>query len=425
MVPLLLVCVVSGTSILFALLGGLVLFSLDGKRKGFSWAALLGMMLQGMRTVKNLLITFLLVGILTALWRASGTIAVLVTSTSGFMRPALFLLMAFLLNCGVSILTGTALGTAATMGVVCMMMARAMGISPSWAGGAVLAGAFFGDRCSPVSTSALLVAQLTRTDIFTNIRGMLRTALVPFLLSCAVYTTAGLVMRPAGPGADVNSLFAQGFVISWAALLPALAILLLSLLRVNVRIAMSVSILLAALVCLFVQGMSLPVLLRTAVFGYSAQDTALAALVNGGGILSMVQVAAIVCLSSSYSGIFRKTGLLDEIKGRIAALSARTTPYAAALCTGAVSSAVACNQTLAIMLTHQLCEEIYDAPTALAIDLEDTAVVLSPLVPWSIASAVPLATLGVTALSIPAACFLYLLPLWRLMTQKGAAAASL
>ena len=101
------------------------------------------------------------------------------------------LLASFLLCCLVSFLTGTSFGSAATIGVICMTMADSMGIPSIYTGGAILAGIFFGDRCSPVSTSALLVSELTKTDLFSNIRNMLRSALVPFALCCIIYAQLG------------------------------------------------------------------------------------------------------------------------------------------------------------------------------------------------------------------------------------------
>ena len=128
------------------------------------------MALDGVLTVRNILITFLLIGILTALWRAAGTIAVIVSYASALIRPSVFLLMTFLLNCAVSVLMGTSFGTSATMGVICATMGTALGVDIRLIGGAVLSGVLFGDRCSPVSTSALLVAELTGTSVFDNIR---------------------------------------------------------------------------------------------------------------------------------------------------------------------------------------------------------------------------------------------------------------
>jgi NhaC family Na+:H+ antiporter len=119
-------------------------------------------------------------------------------------------------------------------------------------------------------------------------------------------------------------------------------------------------------------------------------------------------------ISASYSGIFKRTGLLDKFKSAIAALAHKTTPFAAMFLTSIPASCVACNQTLAIMLTHQLCKEIEPDEGSLAIDLSDSAVVIPPLVPWSIAGAVPLAGAGAPTISILASFYLYLLPLTRL-----------
>ena len=309
------------------------------------------------------------------------------------MEPRLFLVCSFLLNCLVSFLTGTAFGSAATMGAVCMTMAAALGADPLMTGGAILSGVYFGDRCSPVSTSALLVADLTGTDLFGNIRQMLRTCLVPFALAAGLYLLFGL-----------------------SSLIPAALILVLSALRVRVKAAMLASIAAAAVLCLAYQGAAPLTLLKDAVLGFSAQSPELATMIDGGGIVSMLQVGAIVCLSSSYSGIFQRTGLLEPIRRRIEAWGAVLSPYAAVLVTSVLASAIACNQTLSIMLTHQLCGGLEKSREKLAIYLENSAVVVAPLIPWSIAGGVPLASAGAPAASLLTAFFLFLLPLWQLVT---------
>lgn len=170
------------------------------------------------------------------------------------MEPRLFLVCSFLLNCLVSFLTGTAFGSAATMGAVCMTMAAALGADPLMTGGAILSGVYFGDRCSPVSTSALLVADLTGTDLFGNIRQMLRTSLVPFALAAGLYLLFGLSSPAAGQAADIAPLFALEFRLGPLPLIPAALILVLSALRVRVKAAMLASIAAAAVLCLAYQG---------------------------------------------------------------------------------------------------------------------------------------------------------------------------
>lgn len=414
----LLICIGFGVSILYALAFGLFLFLIYGRHRGFSWRELIRMALEGIGAVKNILITFLLIGILTAFWRASGTIAVIVCYASGLIRPSVFLLMTFLLNSAVSVLTGTAFGTAATMGVICAAMGSSMGVGPVWTGGAVLSGAYFGDRCSPVSTSALLIAALTETDIYHNLRRMLRSALVPFLLTCAAYLAIGTRAAGTGQAKDPVGVFSREFTLHWLALLPAVVILALSACRVNVKLSMASSIASAIPLCLLLQHVPAAALLKAAVLGYTPRNAEVAAIVSGGGIISMCRVAGIVCISSSYSCLFQKTGLLNGAKRRIASLEQKTTSFIATLVTAVTAGMIACNQTLTILLTHQLRLDASAEAGRLALDLEDSAVVVAPLIPWSIACNVPLSAVGAPLSAIVAAFFLYLLPVWRGLTSR-------
>ena len=399
-----------------ALLGGWVLFFLYGLYRKHSPAALWRMSAQGLRTVGNILFLFLLIGMITALWRACGTIPFLIYHAAGLISPEAFLLLAFLLNALVSYLTGTSFGTAATMGTICMTMAAAMGLPPALSAGAILSGAFFGDRCSPMSTSALLVAALTRTDIYKNIVLMMRTAAVPLFLTCGAYLFLGFRFSSGTFSAELLEPFAQIFSLPWTTLLPAAVIVVLSLFRVNVRWTMGLSILCSAVLCLTVQGMDLPTLGRTALLGCEPAAEELKPLLTGGGMVSMVKPLCIVSISSTYSGLFEGTGLLDGMKRGTARLARRVTPFGSLLAVSVGTCIIACNQTLAIMLTHALCKD-GQPPQELAVGLENTAVILAPLVPWSIAGAVPLASLGASAAALPAACYLYLIPLWDLLVH--------
>ena len=159
----------AGVPILYALIAGLILFSAYSLKCGFTLEQTGKMCLKGVNTVKNVLITMTIIGVLTGLWRSSGTIPAIVGYCVQLITPSVFLLLTFLLNSLVSFLIGTSFGTAATMGAICIAMAQAMDISLALAGGAAISGAFFGDRCSPVSTSTLLVAEVTHTDMYKNI----------------------------------------------------------------------------------------------------------------------------------------------------------------------------------------------------------------------------------------------------------------
>lgn len=417
---ILIACVATGASVLYALVIGYMLFAAYALSGRHTPLQVLRMSIRGIMTVKNVMLTLLLIGMLTALWRASGTIPTIVCYAAGFISPSIFLLVAFLLNCMVSFLLGTAFGTAATMGAICMTMALALKLDPVLVGGSILSGAYFGDRCSPVSTSALLTAELTGTNIFSNIIRMVKTSAVPFCGTCLIYTGIGfLTARHGAAQFHVRALFEKEFVIGVLTLIPAVMILILSLLRINVKKTMLASIVCSVVLCVFYQGLPLKEIFTISVFGYHSSDPNLAGMISGGGIISMVKVVAIVCLSSSYAGIFKETGLLDHLKTGISRLGSRCSAFAAILATSLITSMIACNQTLAIMLTQQLCDRVEQDKKRFAIHLENSVVVIAPLIPWSIAGGAPLASMGAPTAALLAACYLYLLPLWNLIQVKG------
>lgn len=402
-------------SIIYALIFGLMLFLFYGRYKKISWSELASASIDGVKTVKNILITFVLIGMLTSFWRAAGTIPTIVSYASILIRPSIFIVITFFLNCFISFLTGTSFGTAATMGVICATMGNALGIDIRLIGGAVLSGIYFGDRCSPVSTSALLVCELTKTNIFDNIKTMTKTSIVPFIITSIIYLVIGLKLPHSGEMPNLLTLFEREFSLNLICILPAVVIFILSGFRVNVKLAMSASIICAIPICLLIQDISIRELSKMAVFGYTAADNQVGQMLNGGGIASMVKVACIVSISSSYSGIFNKTGLLDNVKLAINKLSQKTNSFTAILVTSIFTGIVACNQTLCVLLTNQLCDNLVEEPSDLAIHLENTAIVIAPLIPWSIAGAVPLASIGSVTSAVLFACYLYILPLWQLL----------
>lgn len=414
-VAILILSIVLGKPLLAALGVGYVLFAVYAFIKGYGIKDVILMSFDGIKTVKNVLITFILIGMLTALWRAGGTIPAIVCYSSGFMITSAFFVFTFVMNCLVSFLTGTAFGTSATIGAVCMTMANMMGIDPVFTGGAILAGAYFGDRCSPVSTSALLVSEITKTDIYGNIKNMLKTAVIPFVISCVAYLIIGMIFpRAQMSNVDVHAMFAGEFNITPYAVIPAIVILLLALFKVNVKLSMLLSITASVFVCIFCEKYTFSEILSYSVFGFTAGDTSLSGIINGGGIVSMLRVAAIVCISSCYSGIFKKTGLLDPVKKLISKAGKHISVYASVLITSVITGCFACNQTLTVMMTDQLCSEFEKDKEKFALYLENSAIVIAPLIPWSIAGSVSLTSAGAPSESIAAALFLMILPIYSL-----------
>ncbi|WP_303237259.1 Na+/H+ antiporter NhaC family protein [uncultured Bilophila sp.] len=401
------VCVSTGATVLWALLLGLFCFVGYAFLQGHPARDVASMLLAGIRQVGNILLIFVLIGMLTAVWRASGTIPFIISNTLPLVNPTYFPLWVFLLCTLLSLLLGTSIGTVSTIGVIFMLLARTAGLNEAVTAGAVMSGIYVGDRCSPMSSSAALVCALTGTNIYDNIRAMWRTSAVPFALACAGYLAFSSGAARLGPKA--SGRLETFFTLNPWTLLPAACIVILSLCRIEVKRTMLWSILTGCGVCLFVQHMSASDLFRCLVFGYAPAPGM--EILAGGGILSMASVTGIVLLSSSYSGIFDATGLLNGFERAIASLARRIGAFRATALVSVPVSAISCNQTLAAILTCRLCRTGYPDRRALALPLENSVILIAALVPWSIACSVPCATLGVGMECLPYALYLYLVPL--------------
>lgn len=410
----LITCLLLKFSVVYALVIGYIIFIIYGLIKRHNLIILIKKSFEGVLTVKNILLVFILIGMITALWRASGTIAFIVYMGSKLISPSILILLTFLLCSILSVLIGTSLGTAATMGVICASIGKTMGVNPYYVGGAVLSGIYFGDRCSPMSTSALLVAELTKTNLYTNIKLMIKTSIIPFIVTCLFYLLLGFKSTVSNISVDVTEIFKQNYNLNIIVIIPAILIIILSILKINVKKTMLVSIVISFIIAMFIQRDSIVALINYCIFGYHHPNERLNLMMKGGGILSMVNVSLIVGISSSYSGIFKETKMLVSLKKYLKDFSKKTSSYFVIFLSSIISGAIACNQSLGTILTNELCGELVEKQK-MAIILENTIVLLAGLIPWNIAMEVPLKAIDVGIMAGVYAFYLYFLPLWNLI----------
>ncbi|MBQ2910964.1 MAG: Na+/H+ antiporter NhaC family protein, partial [Clostridia bacterium] len=308
-------------------------------------------------------------------------------------------------------------------GVVMMILARSGGVSVPMTAGAVLAGAFWGDRCSPISSSANLVAAITGTDLMKNIRNMMRSAAVPMVLTCIFYGILSYFNPLTASQTAIADNIAANYNLNFIVFLPAMIILILPFFKCKIKVSMAISIVLACGIALFMQGASVIDIIRSLIIGYKPGFTGeFADIIAGGGLISMFKAAMIVLTASTYSGVIEKIGIFDALEKLIMKYMAKLGKFTTAAAVSVVMSMISCNQTLAIMLTEQVMRkpnsemkiDKYDT----ALDLEDSAVLLPTLIPWNIASAVPLSGMGAPTYSIIFGFYLYALPLWRVVREK-------
>jgi len=414
---ILLYSIATGLSLVLALFLGLIAFVIYAFYRGFSPSSILSMIWKGIKSARTVIMVLTLIGILTALWRAGGTIPYIIYHSVQYIEPRFFVVFAFLLCCLMSVLIGTSFGSASTMGVICMTIGLSLGIDPFYTGGAILSGVYFGDRCSAMSSSASLVSELTGTNLFINIKNMIRTSIVPFILTLVIYATTGYGDRSSPVSTDALSMFSDNFNLVFAAVLPSIIIIVLPFFKLNLKKTMITSIIFSSVICFIYQDMSPFEILRTALLGYSSGDPNLALLMDGGGILSMVKSVSIVAISSSYFGIFRNTRLISRIREWVHLLSSHSSSFFTTLITGIVMSVISCNQTLATMLTYELNHDLVEDRYKLAVYLENSSIVIAPLIPWSIAGAFVLDTVGAPTSSVLYSVYLYILPLYSLVVE--------
>lgn len=419
--------VAAGIPLIFPLLLGSVLFGLLALWKGFSLSETLTMMFSGVRTGFLVFVIFVLMGLLTAAWRASGTIAFFVYWGVRLISPGFFLLYAFLIVSAVSYLMGSSFGAVGTLGVMLMVLAKSGGVPVVMAAGAIIGGSYIGDRCSPLSGSENLIAVITETDLTKNLRAALRTGIFPMLAASAFYVVLSLFHPLTAMSDTMFDEIAGAYNLSALTALPALAVLVLPLFKCNIKLTIGTSLLLSCLLAVFLQNVPPLHLVKQLVMGYEpAFSGAFADLIDGGGIRSTLNGALIVLVSSTYSGIFQKTGVLDGADRLLLALARRTNPFLATVVASVLTAVVACSQTLAVMLTYQMMRPLVTDGTVergrMAQYLQNTVVTISPLIPWNIAVSVSLGILGADARCIPYAAYLYLVPLIAFLQDRAIAA---
>lgn len=420
---LLMFSVYKGINLLYPLFVGLVLFMIIAYKRGFKLKELIEMILEGSRKSFAIINILLLIGAITAVWRASGTVAYVVYYGVKLMNPNFFILYSFVLCCIVSFLLGTSFGAVGTIGMILMVMVKGGDININIVAGAIIAGAYFGDRCSPMSSSANLVAAITDTDLYINIKNMFRTSIIPFGICVIIYGILSF-QNPLYLGeSQINAEIIKSFNLNWVVLLPALVILVLAAFRVEVKLSMLISILCGMVITVMVQKESILDVVRYIAMGYSMPEQSfLGDIIAGGGIVSMLKVTLMVLVSFALSGIFEGTSLLGDFEERIFRLGGKIGIFTAMVATSIIAAAFGCSQTLAVMLTYQLVRKMYASADIdkyeLAVDMEDSVIVLSALIPWNIAGAVPAAALTANSTYTIYAYYLYLLPLTRLITKS-------
>lgn len=402
----------------------LILLSLLALKKGFSLEEIIDSGFSSGKKAFLVMKIFLLVGAVSSIWIMSGTIPIVVYQGVRLMNPEYFYLSSFLITSVVAFLLGSSFGTAGTVGIAMIAIGKGLGADLSIVGGTVISGAYFGDRCSPVSSSANLVATLTETNLYTNIKNMFKTGTIPFIITGILYVFCNSNGDKIVKNISMLELLESNFNLSYLNFLPIGIILFLTLFRTNVKISLSLSILAAIFLSFFIQGYEIIDIFKTLIFGFFFEEkNPLYNILKGGGVISMWKTCMIVFISCCLSGIIQKLQLFNKLESFILKSKNEMGLYIWTMIVSIITGMFGCNQSIAVVMTIDIMKNSYKikeiAKEKFAIDIENSAIVLSALIPWNLASLVPATVIEMKNLEyLIYSFYVILLPIFTLTYKK-------
>ena len=388
----------SQTVLLFASAVG-VLIAMVGYK--VPWKGIEEAIVQNIKTVGIAIIILFLIGAVSGSWMLSGVVPTMIYYGMKIVSPSVFLFITCLLCALVSLVTGSSWTTVATIGIALMGIGTAHGYSMGWTAGAIISGAYFGDKISPLSDTTVLASSVGEVPLFKHIRYMLITTVPSFVITLTIFLVVSLLHKD--NGGSQSAIFAEGlqnvFVISpWLLLVPVAAGVLIAL-RMPAAIVLFLSALIAGIVMLFVQpdivaqigeGSGFRGLMVT-YYSSTSLDTGnevLNGLVQTRGMRGMLSTVFLIFCAATFGGVLAGAGMIQSITSALArGISGRRSLVSATVGTGLFSNMVTGDQYLSIVLTGNIFKKLYKEKgfegRLLSRSTEDSATVTSVLVPWN------------------------------------------
>lgn len=393
---------------------GLMMF---GRIRGVCFDAMQKQMAEGVVSGIGALYLFFFIGLLVSALMMSGAIPTLMYYGFGLISADYFYLSAFLLTAVTGIAVGSSLTTCATVGTAFIGMTQAFHADPAVTAGAIVSGAFFGDKMSPLSDTTAIAASIVGIDLFEHIRNMMYTTVPAFALTAVLFL---IFAEPSAASlgstaAMKKQLLGSGLVHGYA-LLPFAVLVLLALRKINAVYTIIATVAAALAVTYLHSTPSIADLGSWFFTGYkpAAELGQTGSLLSRGGIQSMFFTQTIIILALSMGGLLHALGILPALLEGIRHLltTAGRTTFAAAATALGVNILVG-EQYLSLLLAGKTFKPVYDKldlhPRNLSRTLEDAGTVINPLVPWSVCGVFITHTLGVPVLDyLPYSFFCYL-----------------
>ncbi len=377
-------------------------------------------MVHGINLAMGAILILMVVGTMIGTWIHGGVVPSMIYYGLKVLSPGIFLVATLIICSIVSLGTGSSWSTAGTVGVALIGVGAALSIPLPMTAGAIISGAYFGDKMSPLSDTTNLAPAMAGTDVFTHIRHMIYTTGPGYIIALILYALLG--MRYAGGEMEAQQIGAMldtmqsNFFIHPLLLLPPVLVIVMVVKKIKPLPALLGGTVLGGIFAIATQGASLADSIAAAHSGYVSNTgvTSVDDLLSRGGLMSMMETVALIICALAFGGIMERTGMLEAIARSLLKLVKGTGSLITTTVLSCIGmNAVASDQYIAIVIPGRMYKNAFDKqqlhPKNLSRALEDSGTLTSPLIPWNSCGAFMWATLGVYPLAYLPYAFMNLL----------------
>jgi len=392
-------------------------------RAGFSWKEIETGMLDGITNSLQAIVILAIIGILIGVWILSGVVPTLLYYGLKILHPSIFL-PATLIICSItSLATGTSWGTAGTIGIALIGIGAGLGFPLPVVAGAVLSGAYFGDKMSPLSDTTNMAPAMVGTDLYTHIKHMSYTTGVSYGITLVIEIILSFVYGGGQANLEKVNQIMTGidaqFSINPLLLIPPVIIIVLAFRKIPAVPGIVIGIITAGILGVIFQGNTFGSLLSAAYGGYASSSgvEAVDNLLTKGGFESMMYTVSLVICAMMFGGIMEKTNQVRVVVNVILKKAQSTgSLITATILTAIGANLILCEQYMAIVMSSKMYAQSYKDrglhPKNLSRAVEDSATVTANLVPWNSGGAYMAATLGVPTIAyLPFNFFCWISPI--------------
>lgn len=406
---------------------GILITGLFMKMRGRSWDGMEERFLKVVKIGLPAMIILMGVGMLIGAWIIAGTVPTILYYGFSVFSPSSFLVSVCIICAIISVATGTSWGTVGTVGLAMMGIGMGLGIPAHFTGGAIVSGAFFGDKMSPLSDTTNLTPAAAGIELWDHIRGMLPTTVPAMITALIIYAWIG--MGYGAENVDLSSIKAiqssldANYNLSVLTLLPALVVIIAAVMKKPAIPTVLSGVVVACLVAFIMQGVGVSDIFNVLQNGFVSETgfDVVDQLLSKGGLMSMTWVVTLTIFALAFVGSIEHYGTLKAIMVKInkmvkSRVGLILTTYASTLGVGTLIGDVYTTLVLPGRLLKNKYQEMGYKRTTLTRSIEDSGTLLSPLIPWNMGGSFVAATLGIATLTYaPFAFACWLSPLFGLL----------